>query len=77
MYQQYAVSSTPVRIAVTTGTEIQALDQAVRFHDDGVAPTAEQGFQIAAGATYRHRTAPGELQIISESGTAEVNILVK
>lgn len=77
MYQQYSVASTPVRIQVTTGTEIQVLDQAVRFRDDGVAPTADIGFQIAAGATYRHRTAPGELIIIAETSTAEVNILVK
>lgn len=77
MYQQYSVSSTPVAIQVTTGTEIQVLTAAVRFRDDGVPPTAESGFQIAAGATYRHRTAPGQLILIAESETAEVNILVK
>lgn len=77
MYQQFSVSSTAVRIQVTTGTEIQVLDQAVRYRDDGVEPTASVGFQIAAGATYRHRTAPGEIILVAETGTAEVNVIVK
>lgn len=77
MYQQFSVSSTPVRIQVTTGSEIQVLGQNVRYRDDGVAPTASVGMQIASGATYRHRTAPGELILIAETSTAEVNVLVK
>ena len=75
MYQQYAVSSTPVTIHVDRDAEVQILDQAVRFRFDGVAPTATVGYQIAAGGTYRHRGEPVAITFIAETDTAELNLL--
>lgn len=47
---------------------------AVRWRDDGVAPTATVGYPLAIGAELRYTGAPSKLQLCPQSGSAIVNI---
>lgn len=47
---------------------------AVRWRDDGVAPTASVGMPLAAGVTLQYDGDLSKIQFINSGGTAELNI---
>jgi len=49
-------------------------DAAIRWRDDGVDPTASVGMPLAAGVELWYRGQLSALSIISQSGTAVVNV---
>ena len=50
------------------------LTQAVRWRDDGVAPTASVGMPLAAGAALVYDGDLGRIKIIEQTASAELNI---
>ena len=57
------------RIAIIT-----AESQAVRWRDDGVAPTASVGMPLAAGATLQYDGDLTRIQFIEQTAGAKINI---
>jgi hypothetical protein len=55
---------------------IQALDQNVRYLDNGAAPTAATGVRIHAGESIWYTGDLRKIQFIEEASGAELNILV-
>ena len=53
---------------------ITPLTAAVRWRDDGVAPTASIGMPLAAGVTLQYDGDLTKIQFIQNGGTAELNI---
>lgn len=53
---------------------IQSVGQAVRWRDDGTAPTATVGMHLAAGDTLEYRGNLNNIQFFQESASAELNI---
>jgi len=53
---------------------ITPLTGAVRWRDDGVAPTASVGLPLAAGVTLQYVGDLTKIQFINNGGTAELNI---
>lgn len=53
---------------------ITPLTAAVRWRDDGVAPTATVGMPLAAGVTLQYDGDLTRIQFIQNGGTAELNI---
>lgn len=47
---------------------------AVRWRDDGVAPTAAVGMPLAAGTTLQYDGDLTKIQFIQNGGTAELNV---
>jgi hypothetical protein len=47
---------------------------AVRWRDDGVAPTAAVGFPLAVGVAFEYEGLLSAIQFVSQSGTATVNV---
>jgi hypothetical protein len=76
-YQQITVT-TVQSLTVPSGAThalITAEAQAVRFRDDGVAPTATVGMPIAVGATLEYGGNLSQLQFIAQSAGGIVNVL--
>ena len=48
--------------------------QAVRWRDDGVAPTASVGMPLAAGVTLQYDGDINQIQFIEQAGGAKLNI---
>jgi hypothetical protein len=48
--------------------------QAVRWRDDGVAPTASVGMPLAAGATLQYDGDLSRIQFIEQTASAKINI---
>jgi hypothetical protein len=55
---------------------IQALTQNVRWRDDGTAPTASKGMQLAAGDQFWYTGDLSTIRFIEEAATAELNVTV-
>jgi hypothetical protein len=55
---------------------IQALDQNVRYRDDGTDPTTTVGVRIHAGESIWYTGNLGSIRFIEENASAELNILV-
>jgi hypothetical protein len=53
---------------------ITPLTAAVRWRDDGVAPTASVGMPLAAGVTLQYDGDLTRIRFIENGGTAELNI---
>lgn len=53
--------------------EVEA--QAVRFRDDGVAPSATVGFPVAVAGTFLYGGTLIALRVISQTSGAKINIL--
>ena len=53
---------------------ITPLTAAVRWRDDGVAPTASVGMPLAAGNTLQYDGDLTKIQFIQNGGTAELNV---
>lgn len=62
------LAGTP-RIAIIT-----AEAQAVRWRDDGVAPTATVGMPLAAGVTLQYDGDLSQVQFIEQTGGAKLNV---
>ena len=77
-YQQIVGMVAATNLTVPTGTSfaiIQPESQAVRWRDDGVAPTASVGYPLAVGAELRYdSTNFAALQFIQQAATATLNI---
>lgn len=48
--------------------------QAVRWRDDGVAPTSTVGMPLASGATLQYDGDLTEIKFIEQSGSAKINV---
>ena len=53
---------------------IQAETQNIRWRDDGTAPTASVGMQLASGSSFLFTGNLQALQIIEETASAKANI---
>lgn len=76
-YEQISDVSAAVSLTVPAGADfalIQALAANVRWRDDGTAPTATVGVQLAAGSTLAYDGDLSAIQLIEESAGAEVNV---
>jgi hypothetical protein len=49
--------------------------QAIRYRDDGTAPTATVGFPVAVNAPFLYIGTLGKLQVISQVAGAKLNLL--
>lgn len=55
---------------------IQPQGQAIRWRDDGIAPTAAVGYPLAVGAELRYTGSKmGQLQVISQTAGAVINVV--
>jgi len=76
-YQQLTSLATATVLAVPAGARfalIQAEDQNVRWRDDGTAPTATVGVQLAAGADLFFTGDLSALRFIEETTSAKLNV---
>lgn len=78
-YQQFTAAATAQTFTLPTGKKprmalIQALAQNIRWRDDGTAPTAAIGYQLAAGSELAYSGDLSTFQFIEEAASAEVNI---
>ena len=53
---------------------IQALNQNIRWRDDGTNPTSNTGMRLAAGQTFLYNGNMQKIRLIEEASGAEVNI---
>lgn len=65
---------------IPTGTQLlliqpAAATAAIRWRDDGVAPTATVGYPLAAGAELRYTGPTGKLQVIGQAAGAILNVM--
>jgi len=77
-YQQLSVSGTAATLTVPTGATtalISVSTQAIRYRDDGVAPTAGAGFPVSAGSVINYCVQLAAFQAIAQTGTAVLDIL--
>jgi len=75
-YRQITDLATVVSVPVANGRValIQALNQNVRWRDDGVAPTTTVGMRLHAGETMFYTGDLRKLKFIEEAASAELNI---
>lgn len=76
-YEQITDLSSAVSLTVPTGAKvarIQTLTQAVRWRDDGTAPTGTVGMQLAAGSDLWYIGKLSAFQAIEVAGSAELNV---
>jgi hypothetical protein len=84
-YQQIASLSSATKLTVPArnlsglvGTPRIAIitpeTQAVRWRDDGVAPTASVGMPLAAGVTLQYDGDLSQIQFIEQTASAKLNI---
>lgn len=76
-YEQINDLSSAVGLTVpdhATKAVIQAMDQAVRWRDDGTSPTATVGMVLAAGASITFTGSLSAFEAIEASAGAELNV---
>jgi len=76
-FQQITVLTASVGLTVpstATYAIIQAEAQAVRWRDDGAAPTAAIGMTIAAGGELRYDGNLSTIRFIEAAATAKLNV---
>lgn len=76
-YQQLTAAATAQSLTVPEGARlalIQGLLQASRWRDDGTAPTASVGMQLAAGSELSYSGNLSLIQFIEEAASVELNI---
>lgn len=78
-YQQLSVTSgAAVSLTVPSGATsalISVATAAVRYRDDGVAPTTSSGFPLASSAILNYGVQLAAIQFIAQSTTATLDIL--
>jgi hypothetical protein len=63
---------------IPKGTQLLLISpgaQAIRWRDDGIAPTSTVGYPLAAGAELRYTGAIASLQVISQVAGAVLNVV--
>lgn len=80
-YQQITALSSAAGLTIPTTAQqrptnciITAQTQAVRWRDDGVAPTATVGYPLAAGTELRYNGDLNKIQFIEQAASAAINI---
>lgn len=76
-YQQVIDLTIVASLTVPSGTGvavIQAEGAAVRWRDDGIAPSATVGMRVPAGSELRYDGDPNALKFIQEGSGAKLNI---
>lgn len=69
------VSSCSGGIPALTGWAVLCIDTAaIRWRDDGTAPTASVGMPVAAGQCFYYSGTVAALRVIAQSGSPVVNI---
>jgi hypothetical protein len=77
-YQQITTLTTSTTLTVPADTRCCVMipeTQAVRFRDDGTAPTASVGMPLATGTYFIYTGDPRSLKIIEQVVGATLNIL--
>lgn len=76
-YRQITDLSSAIGIPVANGRValIQALDQNVRWRDDGTNPTSSVGMRLHAGETMFYTGDLRKIKFIEEAASAELNIV--
>lgn len=81
-YQQITSLSTAQKLAVPANcggvpslAVITAEAQAVRYRDDGTAPTATVGMPLAAGVALSYQGTLSAIQFIEQTSGAKLNVL--
>ena len=76
-YQQITDLSSAVGLTVPSGATMALITpetQAVRWRDDGTAPTAAVGMPIAAGAYFTYDGDLKAIRFIEQTASAKLNI---
>ena len=76
-HEQITSLSAAAALTVPAGAQvalITAQTQAVRFRDDGIAPTAAIGLPLAAGDTLTYEGDLSAIQFIEQTASAALNI---
>lgn len=77
-YQQITSLSAATALTVPTGATtavIVAEAQAVRYRDDGTAPTASVGQPVAVGVSVTYTGPLSKVQFIEQTSGAKLNVL--
>lgn len=76
-YRQITNLATAIGIPVANGRValVQALDQNVRWRDDGIDPTSSVGMRLHAGETMFYTGDLRKIKFIEEAASAELNIV--
>lgn len=77
-YQQITATSSAQSLTVPTGATIAQIcveTAAIRYRDDGTAPTASVGMPVAAGTCFAYSAPLRAFQFIAQSGSPVLNIL--
>lgn len=64
----------PTACGTVTFARIIAETQAVRYRDDGVAPTATVGMPLAVSVQFDYEGTPTKIQFISQVAGAKLNV---
>ena len=78
-YQQITTVSSSVGLTIPTGTDptyviIVAQTQAVRWRDDGVAPTASVGMPLDVGVAFRYDGDLRRIRFFEQAASAALNV---
>jgi hypothetical protein len=78
-YQQITSLSSSTALTVPAGTQVVIMKpaaQAVRFRDDGTAPTGSIGYPIAVGTEYIYTAgSPAAIRVIESAASATLDVL--
>lgn len=77
-YQQITSLSSAATLTIPIGATIALIaveGGAIRYRDDGTAPTATVGMPIAAGQEFQYTGNLAALQFIQQSATATLDVL--
>lgn len=76
-YQQITSLGAAQHLTVPTGAQLAIIvseAQAVRYRDDGTAPTAAIGMPLAVGQVLQYTGDLSEIEFIEQAGGAKLNI---
>jgi len=76
-YQQITSLSASTGLTVPTGATMALITpetQAIRWRDDGTAPTASVGMPIAVGAYFTYDGDLNRIRFIEQTASAKINV---
>lgn len=76
-YQQIAVLTTSQSLTVPAGAVFAVFTpeaQAIRYRDDGIAPTALVGMPVAVGVSVQYTATLSKVQFIEQTAGAKLNV---